>query len=143
MGAAAEAQAGAGVDRDTAYQAMPQMNQRTVRRITAELTESDGQDSKRESLRDAVRRYTSFLSLNKQHTHADRTAPPLPAELWPVKEAAEQARVSPAKALEAVARYGNPVEVVLRRLRDLRALGEHVSVRNPTGLFVHLMRHGQ
>ncbi|TSA79958.1 hypothetical protein FNU79_17105 [Deinococcus detaillensis] len=136
-----------GIDRCEAYQALPAMNPRTLRRVTEALPAV--------TVPDGVHMYLSAVQKQKEQVHADtieiavpdseQAAPELllPEELQPVVAAAVAARVSPVTALKAVVKYRNSVELVTQRLRDMKRLAQHTIINNPGGFFTHLMRQNK
>jgi len=121
---AAVACAMTGVRAETAYQQLPEMHPRTVRRVVS----------------GAVRMCMSSV-LEKEPVHKDSTEN---ADLDSIRDMAEKARVAPGVAESAVTRYGNSPERVCKVLADLGTLLEaHCKVWNPTGLFTRLMRSGK
>ncbi|WP_161883876.1 hypothetical protein [Deinococcus alpinitundrae] len=136
-----------GIDRCEAYQALPAMNGRTLRRVIAALPVV--------AVPDAVHMYLTIVKEQKKQIHADsnnlalpdveRAAAEtfLPAELQPVVAAAVAAQVSPTTALKAVVKYRNPIELVTQRLRDMKRLAQHTIISNPGGFFTHLMRQNK
>lgn len=136
-----------GIDRCEAYQAMPAMNSRTLRRVTEALPAV--------TVPDGVHMYLSAVQKQKEQVHADTTkialpdseqaAPEslLPEELQPVVATAVAARVSPVTALKAVVQYRNSIALVTQRLRDMKRLAQHTIISNPGGFFTHLMRQNK
>lgn len=126
-GVAAVALAVTGATVESAYQAMPEMNPRTVRRVLA-------------GAGDAVRMCMSS-SVQKEQELKDTIEN---ADLESIRAMAEKAKVAPGVAESAVTRYGNNPERVRRVLADLGTLvAENYRVWSPTGLFTRLMRSGQ
>lgn len=116
-----------GVSEAQAYQAVPEMHPRTVRRVL-------------KGTKDGVRMYMSS-SVEKELVHKDSTES---AVLVEIQQLAERAKVRPAIAMSAVTRYLNSPERVRKVLTDLHTLEEaHCKVWNPTGLFTRLMRSGK
>ncbi|AZI44053.1 hypothetical protein EHF33_14130 [Deinococcus psychrotolerans] len=136
-----------GIDRCEAYQALPSMKGRTLRRVISALPVV--------AVPDAVHMYLTVVQKQKGQLHVDSnhlTLPDveriaaetfLPVELQPVVAAAVAARVSPTTALKAVVKYRNPVELVTQRLRDMKRLAQHRIITNPGGFFTHLMRQNK
>jgi len=136
-----------GIDRCEAYQALPAMNGRTLRRVIAALPVV--------AIPDGVHMYLTVVKKQKEQLHADTknlTLPDieraaaetfLPAELQPIIAAAVAAQVSPTTALKAVVKYRNPIELVTQRLRDMKRLAQHRIITNPGGFFTHLMRQNK
>lgn len=117
-----------GVSEAQVYQAVPQMNPRTVRRVLA------GRNG-------AVLMCMSSLSSEIEQVHTDSNGNAVLAE---VQQAAEGAKVRPQIAIAAVTRYLNSPERVCRVLGDIHSmLNAGCRVWNPTGLFTRLMRSGE
>jgi len=116
-----------GTSEAQAYQALPEMHPRTVRRVLA-------------GRKDAVRMCMSD-SVNTAPVHKDTTEEGVLVE---IRTLADKARVAPGVAESAVTRYGNSPQRVRRVLEDLVTLREaHCKVWNPSGLFTRLMRSGK
>ena len=136
-----------GIDRCEAYQALPAMNGRTLRRVISALPVV--------AVPDAVHMYLRAVQEQKKQLHTDsnknvlpdveRVAAEtfLPQDLQPVVAAAVAAQVSPTTALKAVVKYRNPIELVTQRLRDMKRLAQHTIISNPGGFFTHLMRQNK
>lgn len=121
---AAVACAMTGVKAETAYQQMPEMHPRTVRRVVS----------------GAVRMCMSDV-VEEEGVHKDTTDS---AVLVEVQQLAEKAKVRPMVAMSAVTRYLNAPARVCKVLQDIQALQDaQCKVWNPTGLFTRLMRSGQ
>lgn len=117
-----------GATNATAYQVVPNLNARTVRRVLADVS-------------DTVRTCMLNISSNKEPIHLDSNEI---AVLADIQREAERAKVRPQVAMSAVTRYLNAPERVSRVLQDIHALQEaQARVWNPTGLFTRLMRTGQ
>lgn len=113
-----------GVKSQTAYQQLPQMHPRTVRRVVA----------------GAVHMCMSDV-FEEEGVHQDTTES---AVLVEIQQLADKAKVRPAVAISAVTRYLNSPERVKRVLADISVLQQaHCKVWNPTGLFTRLMRSGE
>ncbi|AZI44309.1 hypothetical protein EHF33_15580 [Deinococcus psychrotolerans] len=136
-----------GIDRCGAYQALPAMNGRTLRRVISALPVV--------AVPDGVHMYLTVVKEPKKQRHADSNDLALPAveriaaktflpeELHPVVAAAVAARVSPTTAIKAVVKYRNPIELVTQRLRDMKRLTQHTIISNPGGFFTHLIRQNE
>lgn len=117
-----------GVSEAQVYQAVPQMNPRTVRRVLS-------------GCNDTVRMCMSSFSSEREQVHKDSNES---AVLVEVQQAAEGAKVRPQIAIAAVTRYLNSPERVCRVLDDIHSmLNAGCRVWNPTGLFTRLMRSGE
>lgn len=113
-----------GVRVETAYQQLPEMHARTVRRVLA----------------GAVRMCMVDV-ISKEGIHQDTTESSVLVE---IQHLASEAKVRPVIAMSAVTRYLNSPERVKRVLIDISVLQQaHCKVWNPTGLFTRLMRSGQ
>lgn len=116
-----------GVVEAQVYQAVPQMNPRTVRRVLAGRTDSV--------------RMCMCSEVQTEQVHKDSTEK---ADWDSIPELAGQAKVRLEIATAAVSKYQNAPSRVARVLRDIHSLREAgCRVWNPTGLFTRLMRSGE
>lgn len=112
---------------EEAYSFFPDMHPRTVRRVWERATVL------MEMLMDGETTPAPPTSL-----HLDST------ELERLTAQASEAKVNLKAAVTAVLRFANPLERVTRVLTDIRALAQlGTPARNPSGLFVRLMRSGE